>query len=107
MANGSKREASKTRSGSNTSGETPETAPFGAQPTKVNGMRLTRRRTASSVNAKGGNGGGGSALLLQFYANDSPGYKISSTFVIIFSVCFIAFVIGLHILGKLFIQNKA
>eukprot|EP00294_Goniomonas_avonlea_P002465 CAMPEP_0114545464 /NCGR_PEP_ID=MMETSP0114-20121206/3414_1 /TAXON_ID=31324 /ORGANISM="Goniomonas sp, Strain m" /LENGTH=100 /DNA_ID=CAMNT_0001729893 /DNA_START=35 /DNA_END=337 /DNA_ORIENTATION=+ len=43
---------------------------------------------------------GGIAGLTRFYTNDGAGMKIGPTAVLVVSLCFIAFVVFLHIFGK-------
>lgn len=75
--------------GSNTAGALAARAP----PTAA-GLRKRSTRTAGS----GRSGGGGG---LNFYTDDSPGFKMSPVVVVTMSVLFIAFVTVLHIVGKL------
>jgi protein transport protein SEC61 subunit beta len=67
---------------------------------------LRRRRTASTGSGGGGGGSGafrgGNSNMLRFYTDDAPGLKITPTVVLVMSVCFIAFVTCLHVVGKLY-----
>ncbi|KAK1555749.1 hypothetical protein Q3G72_030828 [Acer saccharum] len=62
---------------------------------------MRRRRTTS-----GGASGGAAGTMLQFYTDDAPGLKISSNFVLVMSIGFIAFVAVLHIMGKLYFVRR-
>ncbi|KAH7863869.1 hypothetical protein Vadar_022872 [Vaccinium darrowii] len=68
------------------------------------GMR--RRRTTSSTGNSSSDsasfGGGSGSNVLRFYTDDAPGLKISPTVVLVMSLCFIGFVTGLHVFGKLY-----
>ncbi|CAN4096837.1 unnamed protein product [Withania somnifera] len=44
--------------------------------------------------------------MLQFYADDSPGLKISPNVVLVMSIGFIAFVAILHVMGKLYFARR-
>ncbi|KAG7013903.1 Protein transport protein Sec61 subunit beta, partial [Cucurbita argyrosperma subsp. argyrosperma] len=72
---------------------------------------LRRRRLGSTSGAgttglvSGGSSGGGN--MLRFYTDDAPGLKISPTVVLVVSLCFIGFVTGLHVFGKLYRARSA
>jgi len=59
---------------------------------------VARRSTAGSGRAAGGGPGG--AGVLRFYTEESPGFAIGPTTVLVLSLLFIAFVVLLHIWGK-------
>ncbi|KAG8387705.1 hypothetical protein BUALT_Bualt02G0049000 [Buddleja alternifolia] len=87
----------------------PGTVPPRGSAAATAGMR--RRRlgggggsSTSSVSSSGLGGGGSN--MLRFYTDDSPGLKISPTMVLIMSLCFIAFVAVLHVIGK-FYRHKS
>ena len=111
MAKGSQSQASTTASsarGSGAAGGIPRSASSGAPPKGTGGAGLRRRRTAST-GSSGGSGAfrGGNSNMLRFYTDDAPGLKITPTVVLVMSVCFIAFVTCLHVVGKLYnYRNK-
>ena len=45
--------------------------------------------------------------MLKFYTDDAPGLKVSPTTVLVMSIGFIAFVISLHVFGKLYREASA
>jgi protein transport protein SEC61 subunit beta len=109
MAKGSQSQASTTASsarGSGAGGGIPRSASTGAPPKGTGGAGLRRRRTASTGSGGGGGGSGafrgGNSNMLRFYTDDAPGLKITPTVVLVMSVCFIAFVTCLHVVGKLY-----
>jgi len=59
-----------------------------------------KRRTGSSTNRTNGSSSG--VGLLRFIPDDSTGLKIGPTVVLGMSLAFVAFVIFLHVLGKLY-----
>ncbi|KAK8968425.1 Protein transport protein Sec61 subunit beta [Platanthera guangdongensis] len=61
-----------------------------------------RRRRAGG----GGTAAGAANTMLQFYADDSTGHKISPNNVLIMSVGFIAVVALLHVVGKLYLIHS-
>ncbi|KAL5728921.1 protein-serine/threonine phosphatase [Ranunculus cassubicifolius] len=69
--------------------------------------RLRRRRTTpTSAEAATGvreNMTGVSGNMLQFYADDAPGLKISPNVVLVMSIGFIAIVAIMHVVGKLYL----
>ena len=54
----------------------------------------------------GGAAGGASGNMLQFYTDDAPGLKISPNVVLVMSIGFIAFVVVLHVMGKLYFVRR-
>eukprot|EP00884_Botryococcus_braunii_P008071 jgi/Botrbrau1/17265/Bobra.0015s0024.1 len=56
-----------------------------------------RKRSTRTAGGSRGSGYGG----LNFYTDDSPGFKMSPVVVVTMSVVFIGFVTLLHIVGKL------
>ena len=69
--------------------------------------RLGGSGSASSGGGGGFGGGGGGGNMLRFYTDDAPGLKITPTVVLVMSVCFIAFVSILHVVGKLYGHRSA
>ncbi|KAF3782732.1 transport protein Sec61 subunit beta [Nymphaea thermarum] len=65
---------------------------------------LRRRRVTGGGGSAGGgmSGGGGASNMLRFYTDDVPGLKITPTVVLVMSLCFIAFVTLLHVVGKFY-----
>ena len=67
---------------------------------------IRRRRlggsAAASSSSIGGGGSGPGGNMLRFYTDEAPGMKISPTVVLVMSLCFIGFVTGLHVFGKLY-----
>ncbi|KAJ8748961.1 hypothetical protein K2173_013399 [Erythroxylum novogranatense] len=59
-----------------------------------------RRRKTASCGASGGASGGSVETVLQFYTHDSSWLKLGPKFVVIMSICFIAFVTILHVLAN-------
>jgi protein transport protein SEC61 subunit beta len=55
----------------------------------------------------GGGSSAGGGNMLRFYTDDAPGLKITPTVVLVMSVCFIAFVSILHVIGKLYGHRSA
>lgn len=45
--------------------------------------------------------------MLKFYTDDAPGLKVSPSTVLVMSIGFIAFVISLHVFGKLYRNASA
>eukprot|EP00270_Netrium_digitus_P002569 TRINITY_DN128_c0_g1_i4.p1 TRINITY_DN128_c0_g1~~TRINITY_DN128_c0_g1_i4.p1 ORF type:complete len:114 (+),score=14.91 TRINITY_DN128_c0_g1_i4:31-342(+) len=80
-------------------GSAPRTAPPGVVARGSSAAGLRRRRTSGSSSGGGGFGGGN---MLRFYTDDAPGLKITPTVVLVMSLCFIAFVTFLHVVGKLY-----
>lgn len=64
---------------------------------------MRRRRTTSGDGAAGASGAG---TMLQFYTDDAPGLKISPNVVLVMSIGFIAFVVILHVMGKLYFVRR-
>ncbi|XP_047176688.1 protein transport protein Sec61 subunit beta-like [Vigna umbellata] len=62
---------------------------------------MRRRRTAG-----GGASGGATGTMLQFYTDDAHGLKISQNVVLVMSIGFIAFVVILHVMGKLYFVRR-
>ena len=50
--------------------------------------------------APGGGRGGAGANILQFYSDDSPGFQVGPTTVLVASLSFVGIVVLLHIIGK-------
>ncbi|KAL5708788.1 hypothetical protein ACHQM5_019545 [Ranunculus cassubicifolius] len=68
--------------------------------------RIRRRRTTTSADAAtdvSGNMTSVSGNILQFYADDAPGLKISPNVVLVMSIGFIAIVAIMHVVGKLYL----
>lgn len=99
MAKGSQSQASVTASRGSGSGSVARTAPSGVVPRGAASAGLRRRRTSSSAT-------GTAANMLRFYTDDAPGLKITPTVVLVMSLCFIAFVTALHVIGKLYGYTK-
>jgi len=73
-------------------------------------MSASLKRRKAPSGGGGSSGTGGQSLegrqsnpngMLRFYTDDAPGLKIGPTTVLILSLAFIAFVVLLHIWGKL------
>ncbi|ACO68890.1 type II secretory pathway family, partial [Micromonas commoda] len=62
---------------------------------------LRRRNAGSRVSGSSG-GAVNSMSMLRYYADDSPGLKITPVVVLLMSVCFIAFVTVLHAVAKIY-----
>ncbi|KAG7345748.1 Sec61beta family protein [Nitzschia inconspicua] len=63
----------------------------------------TQRRAAARAGAAAGGGGrpqGAGNNILQFYTDDSPGFQVTPTNVLVASLSFVGVVVMLHILGK-------
>eukprot|EP00283_Hemiselmis_rufescens_P005598 CAMPEP_0173435612 /NCGR_PEP_ID=MMETSP1357-20121228/15492_1 /TAXON_ID=77926 /ORGANISM="Hemiselmis rufescens, Strain PCC563" /LENGTH=91 /DNA_ID=CAMNT_0014400619 /DNA_START=14 /DNA_END=289 /DNA_ORIENTATION=- len=59
-------------------------------------------KSGGAVKRYGGGGGGGNpGSIWRYYTDDAAGLKIGPTTVLVISLLFIAFVIFLHILGKI------
>ncbi|ERN12223.1 hypothetical protein AMTRI_Chr08g163970 [Amborella trichopoda] len=78
-------------------------APRGTPAASAAGMR--RRRISTGSTPASASASGGSSNMLRFYTDDAPGLKISPTLVLVMSLCFIGFVTGLHVFGKLYRYN--
>lgn len=76
-------------------------APSGAAPRSAGPSAIRRRRTSSSSST-----GTAAGNMLRFYTDDAPGLKITPTVVLVMSLCFIGFVTGLHVIGKLYGYSK-
>jgi len=68
-------------------------------------MQATQRRAAArGAGAAAGGGGGRNAgnanNILQFYSDDSPGFQVGPTTVLVASLSFVGVVVLLHIWGK-------
>ncbi|GLC50088.1 Protein transport protein Sec61 subunit beta [Pleodorina starrii] len=67
-------------------------------PTGATGSVLRRR--PGRVGGSGGSGSKGQQNVMNFYTDDSPGWKMSPVVVITMSLGFITFVTILHVAGK-------
>uniref|UniRef100_A0A7C8YHR0 Protein transport protein Sec61 subunit beta n=1 Tax=Opuntia streptacantha TaxID=393608 RepID=A0A7C8YHR0_OPUST len=89
-------------------GSSPNTRPSTATPrgsAAAAGMR--RRMTSSAGASRSVDDIIGRGSMLRFYTDDAPGLKVSPTTVLVMSIAFIAFVISLHVFGKLHRSSPA
>ncbi|KGN47316.1 protein transport protein Sec61 subunit beta [Cucumis sativus] len=106
MARGASQSQSSTSSGS--TARPGVVAPRGSAAATA-GLRRRRPGSTSASASTGlvGGGSSGGGNMLRFYTDDAPGLKISPTVVLVMSLCFIGFVTGLHVFGKLYRARSA